>query len=238
MKKILPYIIFLLIILFLAIYYYIFPNNNYQHIQNNDNWNNNIQNNDNNINNNWNNNINDNWNNNIEDNWNNNIQYNFNNNIDDNWNNNIQNNDNNNNIKKFKSLGEELACETFEEYLNYKVYNNIRPDFLKNPETGRNLEFDIYDPITKIAIEYNGIQHYYYGTLHTSLHAFEKQKHRDIIKQELAYKNNIHLIHIPYYIDTCKFKNNKYIKIPNITREYRKTKIKEYLYPIFDILIT
>src|ERR1035437_5662501 len=39
------------------------------------------------------------------------------------------------------------------------VLYNYRPDWLKNPETGRNLEIDIYYPDLKLAVEFQGIQH-------------------------------------------------------------------------------
>jgi len=45
-------------------------------------------------------------------------------------------------------------------FLNEPPIVNYRPDWLKNPNTNRNLEIDIFFPIAKIAIEYNGIQHY------------------------------------------------------------------------------
>jgi hypothetical protein len=158
-----------------------------------------------------------------------------------NLNNNILNENNNNNIlneRKFKSIGEELSCQIFEEYLGYNVEVNKRPNFLKNPKTGQNLELDIFDPKTKIAIEYNGEQHYNYPNIfHRDREKFDEQVYRDNLKLELTSNNNIYLIHIPYYIDTCKFKNNKYVKINKLTKEYRKDKIKEYLLPKLDTLI-
>jgi hypothetical protein len=40
-----------------------------------------------------------------------------------------------------------------------KVIYNWRPDFLKNPLTGRNLELDIYYPELNLAFEINGVYH-------------------------------------------------------------------------------
>lgn len=38
--------------------------------------------------------------------------------------------------------------------------NNIRPEILRNPKTGKNLEFDIYFGEIKFALEFQGEQHY------------------------------------------------------------------------------
>jgi len=139
--------------------------------------------------------------------------------------------------RKFKSIGEELSCKVFEEYLGYKVHTNIRPNFLKNPKTNKNLELDIFDERSNIAIEYNGYQHYIYpNSYHTSKKEFDEQIYRDKIKLELTSLNNIHLIHIPYYVDTCRLVNGEYKKISNITKDYRKQKLKEYLYPLLQAI--
>jgi hypothetical protein len=44
-------------------------------------------------------------------------------------------------------------------YPNIEIIYNHRPDWLKNVETGRNLELDIFIPEKNIAIEVNGITH-------------------------------------------------------------------------------
>jgi len=51
-------------------------------------------------------------------------------------------------VKKFKSL---CSVKSVEDY---------RPDFLKNPKTGKNLEIDFYIPILKIGFEYQGGVHF------------------------------------------------------------------------------
>lgn len=47
-----------------------------------------------------------------------------------------------------------------EKIFNEKAIVNNRPNWLKNPDTKYNLEIDIFLPKSKIAIEYNGEQHY------------------------------------------------------------------------------
>jgi len=121
--------------------------------------------------------------------------------------------------RKFKSKGEELTIESFEDMLGYEVKINYRPNFLKNPETGKNLELDGFDPKTKIAVEYNGIQHYKYPNIyHKSKEDFEKQQYRDNLKKELCRKHNVTLLVIPYTVDSNSMNNFE-----------RKYKIKNYM---------
>jgi len=140
----------------------------------------------------------------------------------------------NDNGRKFGSLSERLTCKVFEEYLGRQVKTNIRPNFLKNPITGHNLELDIFDPETNIAIEYNGIQHYeYVKHWHKNdPEKYKKQLERDIIKRKLCYENGIILIIVKYDVDTVFF-NNKYVKS---TLNDREIKIKNYLLALLNKL--
>ncbi len=143
------------------------------------------------------------------------------------------------NGRKFRSIGEKLCCKVVEEYLGRQVLNNIRPDFLKNPKTKRNLELDVYDPVLKIGVEYNGQQH---GNedetidenVKDSLNHFgmsEKdyndQKYRDKLKIELCKKEGVKLFIVPYTVDSIKSgKKNKYQP-----QEKREEMIKNFLIP-------
>lgn len=134
--------------------------------------------------------------------------------------------------KHLKSNGEILCCKIFEDFLGYEVIINSKPAFLINPRTGNRLELDFFDPFTNIAIEYNGMQHYVDGGLHTTSESFVQQKYRDKIKMELASKHNIYLITVPFYEDNYKIVNDKYVKISKITMNEREIKLKAYLLPI------
>lgn len=116
----------------------------------------------------------------------------------------------------FRSKPERFCCEILEEYLGRRVENNIRPDFLRNPRTGRKLEYDVYDPLTKIAIEYNGPFHYNNAV----------QQERDRIKMELSDKNKIHLIVVPYFVDQGI-----------IDDRLRKEKLRNYILPKLDEIL-
>lgn len=140
--------------------------------------------------------------------------------------------------RNFKSIPERLTCKVFEEYLGREVLVNHRPNDLKNPETGSNMEWDLYDEESGIIIEYNGEQHYVYPCGYNQTEEqFYNQVYRDELKKQLTAKKNLTLIIIPFTVDTCKINENTkkgYTKIKKPTEEYREMKIKEYLYPILD----
>lgn len=69
-----------------------------------------------------------------------------------------------------------------------KIKRGIRPDWMKNPKSGYNLEIDIYiendnPPPTGIGIEYDGAY-------------FHKNPERDSMKDELALSNGVRIIHL------------------------------------------
>lgn len=136
--------------------------------------------------------------------------------------------------------GQRAAKQVFEEYLiknklSSFLYTNIKPNFLKNPLTKCNLEYDIYEPVRKIAIEYNGIQHYFPGFFGMNQEKFIEAVNRDYMKYQLGSINGDIIINIPFYIDVAKLNSNgTYTYLNNVKYEDRKRKIKEYLYPILD----
>lgn len=138
--------------------------------------------------------------------------------------------------RRFRSVGEELCCEIFEAYIGRYVHTSYRPNFLKNPETGHNLEYDCYDAVGQIAIEYNGSQHYKYTPrFHENEQKFHDQVYRDRLKLDLSTQYEIVLIRVPYIIDTadpCPTELSGYKYNPRIKRDQRRTRIREYLHPI------
>lgn len=97
----------------------------------------------------------------------------------------------------------ETECRRVLEQLYNRPFNKARPDFLSNPVTGGeyNLELDCYNDELKIAVEYNGVQHYKYTPyFHKSREAFQNQKYRDYMKRELCQKNGVTLIEVPYSV--------------------------------------
>lgn len=99
---------------------------------------------------------------------------------------------------KNESKGEKECREYVESYFN-KPFKKCRPDFLKNTISGHNLELDCFNEELKIAVEYNGEQHYkYIPHFHKNKEAFQNMKYRDEIKKRLCMEHNILLIVVPY----------------------------------------
>lgn len=144
--------------------------------------------------------------------------------------------------KKFKSPGERICCKIFEEYLGREVIVNSRPSFLRNYMTGRPLEYDLFDPESSIAIEYNGIQHITYpNTFHKTIEDFYYQVFKDQLKKQLSEENGVTLICIPYTIDTCNedptsVDGFKYCS--SISLKEREQRLRDYLVPILDQIFT
>ena len=90
-------------------------------------------------------------------------------------------------------------CKFIIERKFKKPFTKTRPNFLKNPKTNRNLELDLYNDTLKIAIEYNGIQHYEYTErFHKTYGDFRRQQERDILKKQLCKDHGVFLI-VVYY---------------------------------------
>jgi hypothetical protein len=103
----------------------------------------------------------------------------------------------------FQSRGE-MECKRVIEKITGRSFTKTRPTFLKNEITGQNLELDCYNPELKLAIEYNGEQHYKYTPrFHRTRDSFYNTKYRDQLKMELCKKNNIKLIIVPYTVKIC-----------------------------------
>lgn len=99
------------------------------------------------------------------------------------------------------SKGEQM-CKSFVEFYFQRPFSKARPDFLKNPVTGENLELDMYNPDLQLAIEYNGAQHYHFNSfMHkNSRDKFQNQQYRDILKKDMCDKAGITLVIVPYTI--------------------------------------
>lgn len=98
------------------------------------------------------------------------------------------------------SRGEKICCKTLESIYGVP-FETVRPDFLKNPETGKNLEIDCYNADLKIGGEYNGIQHYVWPNYTNQSKAdFISQIRRDQLKLELCKREGVYLITVPYNI--------------------------------------
>lgn len=103
----------------------------------------------------------------------------------------------------------EVECRRVLEEIFRAPFAKARPDFLNNPVTGGsyNLELDCYNPHLRLAVEYNGVQHYkYVPYFHKNKDAFMNQKYRDELKRRMCKDNRIHLIEVPHTVKTENIK--------------------------------
>ena len=74
----------------------------------------------------------------------------------------------------------------------------VRPDFLKNPSTGSNLELDGFCEELNMAFEYDGEQHFH-SFKHLGGHSrLQKTKDYDKMKNYMCRNNGIKLLRVSY----------------------------------------
>jgi hypothetical protein len=109
------------------------------------------------------------------------------------------------------SKGERLCKQAIEEITGKNFYC-VRPDFLKNPETGRNLELDLYNDELRIGVEYQGVAHYLYpNPFHKTREEFINAIRRDQFKVNTCDANGVYLISVPYNVPLNLEEIKKYI---------------------------
>jgi hypothetical protein len=110
-------------------------------------------------------------------------------------------------LREGSSKGEDMCCRVLEELYGVP-FIKARPDFLRNPETGKNLELDCYNERLGLAVEYNGEQHYKFpNVFHRSYEDFIKQVRRDRFKLDMCDANNVYLITVPYNVPHSKIRD-------------------------------
>lgn len=96
---------------------------------------------------------------------------------------------------------EKLVKSLAESIIHPCVFKKVRPKWLRNPETNRNLELDMYCDELKLALEYNSKIHYEFAPhIHGTMQKFEKMQQRDKRKILLCKQAGVRLIVVPYWI--------------------------------------
>lgn len=115
----------------------------------------------------------------------------------------------------------EVECRRVMQKLFDKPFYKTRPRFLNNPVTfgTNNLELDCYNEELKIAVEYDGAQHYkYIPYFHKTYEAFLNQRYRDYMKEQMCKENNIRLIRVPYTVKIDKIESYLTTKLEEMLR--------------------
>lgn len=89
--------------------------------------------------------------------------------------------------------------ETTKAFIDWTVAPTVRliygarPSFLLNPETGQNLEYDIFSPKWLWATEYQGDQHFGPTKQYPGEKEFIDRFRRDLLKAQLSKQNKVRL---------------------------------------------
>jgi hypothetical protein len=105
------------------------------------------------------------------------------------------------NVSSGESECQQVLADIFPGY----TFSKVRPNFLQNPTTRKNLELDFYCPELNLALEYQGGQHYRFNqSYHNSVQDFYGQLERDRIKQELCTRHGVTLIQVPHSVGSIR----------------------------------
>lgn len=128
-----------------------------------------------------------------------------------------------------ETRGEQLCKAAAERIYGVTFHRSIWPDWLRNPETGQVMELDLYNEQLKIAIEYNGRQHYEYVPFFhkKGMKDFEAQVRRDNYKLDLCDEHDVYVITVPYYLPDDKIEAwiRYYDPVAFEAREARKNQL-------------
>lgn len=127
---------------------------------------------------------------------------------------------------KKQSIGEKECKRVIEEIYGVPFETQLRPDWLINPVTGRRMELDLYNDDLKLAVEYNGRQHYVYTPFfHSSIEKFKDQVKRDHSKIDICDERGIYVITVPYNVPFDKIEKFIRYNLPQavLAREARNS---------------
>ena len=101
------------------------------------------------------------------------------------------------------SNGEKMVNEILVELFSGYKFTKVRPSWLKNDITGKNLELDFYCKELKLAFEFQGKQHYdhtpfFHGSGEVGDKNYAGQMQRDFDKKKICKGHDITLIEIKY----------------------------------------
>jgi hypothetical protein len=129
------------------------------------------------------------------------------------------------------SKTESVARALLRHYLPRERFQyNVRPDWLKYPPTGRNLELDIYLPERHIAIEIDGVQHgRYIAGMQKDFTYFITQQRRDMFKLEACQHRGVTLYRLTSF-DLTQRRFEPFIRQLMTESEWRRTTPPLHLY--------
>lgn len=102
----------------------------------------------------------------------------------------------------YGSRGEAVVASWLRTNMPDVVFRKVRPDWLRNPRTGQNLELDFYCDDLQLGIEVQGDQHYkYVPAFHRrGVRDFQSQCARDTLKRKLCRTRGVALVEVPGWV--------------------------------------
>lgn len=105
---------------------------------------------------------------------------------------------------------EERCRKILETLYNEQKFPSVRPNWLKNPDTKRNLEIDCYchelrlphkNKTVRLGLEYDGRGHRAFTpTFHRNRKEFVGQVKRDKLKNQMCKDNGVYLLRVPDFV--------------------------------------
>lgn len=103
-------------------------------------------------------------------------------------------------IPENKWKSEQIVYELVRKiYPKHSVFHQYRPEFLRRGNS--QMSYDVYIPKLRLAIEYQGKQHFEPVEIFGGEENFQKQIERDAEKKRLSDMNNVTLVYINYWDD-------------------------------------
>ncbi len=103
-------------------------------------------------------------------------------------------------VQPKRSKGETICWQFLEKHFGVP-FIRARPKWLRNPKTGYLLELDCYNEGLKLAVEYNGEQHYVWPNFfNVTYQSFLDMVGRDAAKRSICEEMGVYLIVVPYTV--------------------------------------
>lgn len=122
-------------------------------------------------------------------------------------------------VRKFASNKEGECCTALEDIYGVQ-FDTVRPEWLRNPKTGKNLELDCYNDKLKIGLEYQGEQHYKFPNhFHKTKEEWIKQVQYDQYKRQRCDEEGVYLITVPYDVPLHEIRDYIEFYLPERVRD-------------------
>lgn len=121
-----------------------------------------------------------------------------------------------------RSIPESVCHSAITDFYNLP-FDRVSPDFLRG-RYGKNLELDCYNDQLKIAVEYNGEQHYKFPhPFHRTKEDFLRQVENDELKRQICEELGIYLIVVPYTVKLKDIRQFIYDRLPENVCNLKET---------------